>query len=48
VARVGATNVPVLSAPLNFGTAWPCPDTQVRSCELVSDGNPTPTAATVS
>ncbi|MDG6745504.1 hypothetical protein QCF01_14015, partial [Staphylococcus aureus] len=48
VAGVGANNVPVLGAPLNFATAQPCPDTQVRNCELISDGNPTPTAATVS
>ena len=40
--------MPVLGAPLNFATAQPCPDTQVRNCELISDGNPTPTAATVS
>ena len=47
VAGVGANNVPILGSPLNFATAQPCPDTQVRNCELISDGNPTPTVATV-
>ena len=48
VASVGTNNVPIFGAPLTgFATAQPCPDTGVRNCEINSDGQPTPTEATV-
>lgn len=48
VAGVNPDNTPILGAPLlNFADAQVCPDTGVRNCDIISDGEATPTEATV-
>lgn len=49
VAGVNPDNTPIDGAPiLTVPNAQPCPDTGIANCELISDGAPTPTEATVS
>jgi hypothetical protein len=46
---LNADNTPILGAPLLFtGGSANCPGSTVANCQLVSDGEATPTAATVS
>ncbi|WP_292939170.1 MULTISPECIES: TonB-dependent receptor [unclassified Novosphingobium] len=49
VSGVNPDGTPILGAPvLGFADAAPCPDTNVRNCDIISDGVATPTIATVS
>lgn len=49
VTGVNPDGTPILGAPvLGFADAAPCPDTNVRNCDIISDGVATPTEATVS
>jgi len=48
VAGINSDNTPILGAPiLGFDDAAACPDTGVANCDIVSDGEATPTEATV-
>jgi len=48
VNGVNSDNTPILGAPITgFSDATNCPDTGVANCDIISDGQPTPTEATV-
>ncbi|MDQ3140401.1 MAG: TonB-dependent receptor, partial [Pseudomonadota bacterium] len=48
VAGVNPDNTPILGAPLlGFADAVACPDTGIANCDIISDGEATPTEATV-